>query len=365
MKYKIIGVMTGTSMDGLDCSFIETNGDNFVKIINEKSFVYDEKYRNKLKKLIDQKPLNKENQIKYFKKNEKFVTKKLIDILKKFIRFIKQDIKNIDFISYSGQTVFHNPKKKYSIQMGSAKKINKFFLIPVVSNFRENDMLHGGQGAPIGSYYHRYILKKITNNSAMVNLGGISNITYYNKKILVSFDMGPANTILDNLMNFFYKKKFDKNGNIGRKGKLITSVLKEFKLDIFFKKKYPKSLDKDYFSKYVDILKKYNPEDALYTATIMTSESIYMGIQLLNQRIKILVLTGGGRKNNFLFNNIIKKTKKLNIIIKKVDDFGYDGDLLEAQMFGYLGIRSYKKMILSTPLTTGVKKSISGGKIYK
>ena len=113
------------------------------------------------------------------------------------------------------------------------------------------------------------------------------------------------------------------------------------------------------------MLKKYNPEDALYTATMMTSESIFMGIKLLKKNIKTIVLTGGGRKNNFLLSNVIKRAKKLNIIIMKIDDYGYDGDLLEAQMFGYLGIRSYKKMIISTPLTTGVKKKISGGKIYR
>ena len=365
MNYKIIGVMTGTSMDGLDCSYLETNGDDFVKIIKEKSFIYDKKYRNSLRKLIDKKPENKKDQIKYFKDNERFVTKKIIDILKKFISYIQQDNKNIDFISYSGQTVFHNPKKKYSIQIGSSKEINRFFLIPVISNFRENDLVNGGQGAPIGSFYHGYILKKITNNSAIINLGGICNITYYDKKNLISFDMGPANTIIDNLMNFFYRKKFDEFGKVAKKGKKITSVFKEFKSDIYFKKEYPKSLDIDYFSKYVELLKKYNPEDALYTATMMTSESIFMGIKLLKKNIKTIVLTGGGRKNNFLLSNVIKRAKKLNIIIMKIDDYGYDGDLLEAQMFGYLGIRSYKKMIISTPLTTGVKKKISGGKIYR
>jgi len=177
--------------------------------------------------------------------------------------------------------------------------------------------------------------------------------------------MGPANTIIDNLMNFFYKKKFDEFGKVAKKGKKITSVFKEFKSDIYFKKEYPKSLDIDYFSKYIELLKKYNPEDALYTATMMTSESIFMGIKLLKKNIKTIVLTGGGRKNNFLLSNVIKRAKKLNIMIMKIDDYGYDGDLLEAQMFGYLGIRSYKKMIISTPLTTGVKKKISGGKIYR
>ena len=177
-NFKVIGIMTGTSIDGLDCSLIETNGINYVKILKEKSYEYTHNYSKKIRKIINNLPKNKTKQIKYLKLNEEFITNKILQLIKLFIKEMNIKKNDIDLIGFSGQTIVHNPNNKYTIQLGSGKKIYKTLLIPTISNFRENDIKNGGQGAPIGSYYHKFLLKEFNKKAAIINLGGISNITY-------------------------------------------------------------------------------------------------------------------------------------------------------------------------------------------
>jgi len=362
-KYNVIGIMSGTSMDGLDCSYIKTNGTNFVEIIKESTYEFSPRYKNKLRKIISRAPKNNvSQQKKYFCENEDYITNNLLKFISIFINKIKAKKNIIDLIGISGQTVLHNPKKKLSIQLGSCSKINRILHIPVIGNFRENDINNGGQGAPIGSFYHQFILNKISKKSAIINLGGISNITYTSTKELISFDMGPGNALIDDLTYYFYKKKFDRQGNYAKKGNLIKEVLNNFQKDIFLKQNYPKSLDREYFNRFFNILKNKKSIDAIHTATMMSVISIIMGIKLLKKDIDNIIVTGGGRKNHFLMKIIANKLNKNQII--NIDEFGYNGDLLEAQMFAYLAVRSLKKLPLSTPYTTGVNRSVTGGNLY-
>ena len=175
--------MSGTSMDGIDCSYVSTDGVNFVSIINENSYKYSQNYKNKLKKIIKYlkniKSLKKKQRIKKF---ENIVTNKFIQVIKKFIKDYNIKHSSIDYIGVSGQTVLHDPKHKKTIQFGSCKKIQKKLQIKIVGNFRENDIKNGGQGAPIGAFYHQYILNNYSSKSAIINFGGIANICYCHKK---------------------------------------------------------------------------------------------------------------------------------------------------------------------------------------
>ena len=362
--YTVIGVMSGTSMDGVDFSLIKTDGLNYIEIILEKDYKYSKVYKNQLKKIIKNLPKTKKNKILYVKKNEKFITNKFIEYINKFIKKIKPKKYKVDLIGFSGQTIFHNPDKKYSLQLGSGKEIYKKIKIPIIADFRQKDLLNGGQGAPIGSFYHKYILDKINKKACIINLGGIANITFAIKNKLISFDMGPSNALIDDLCYFFYKKNFDNYGDYAKKGKLIKGILSKFKKDVFFKKKFPKSLDRDYFNIFLKDLTQYNANDAIHTASIMTVYSIIKGFNLINEKIELLILTGGGRKNLFIKKNIIKELRFKKIVTNDIENFGFNGDMIEAQMFGYLSVRSVKKLPLSLPSTTGVKKPMSGGVKY-
>ena len=362
--YTVIGIMSGTSMDGVDYSLIQTNGTDYTKIIIENSYKYSNNYKLKLKKLIKNLPKSKEKQFKYVKNNEKFITNNFLKHTKKFIKLINLKLYTINLIGLSGQTIFHNPSKKYSIQLGSGLEIYKKLNIPIISNFRQKDLLNGGEGAPIGSFYHKSILDKINKKACILNLGGIANITFANKKNLISYDLGPANVLIDDLSNYFYKKNFDKNGFFVSKGKLIKKILNQFYNDEYFKKKYPKSLDKDYFNSYFKDLTDYKANDSIHTASMLTVIGIIKGLKLLNNKIEIIILTGGGRKNLFLKKTLRKKLKDKNIKILDIEQYGFNGDMVEAQMFGYLAVRSIKKLPLSLPSTTGVISAKSGGVKY-
>ena len=362
--YAVIGIMSGTSMDGLDLSLIKTDGKNYTKIIFEKNYEYSFNYRKKIKKLIKNLPKTKFSQLLYVKKNEKFITNKFLHYIKQFIKTIKPRIINIDLIGLSGQTIFHNPNQKYSIQLASAKEIYKKLKIPIIANFRQNDLFYGGQGAPIGSFYHKNILDKINKKACIINLGGIANITFANHKKLISYDMGIANALVDDLCNYFYNKKFDKNGIFANNGKLIKSIFNKFKNDKYFTKKYPKSLDRNYFHLSFNELIKHNSNDAIHTASMMAVFSVISGLQFIREKINLVILTGGGRKNLFLTKNIKKELKLKAIKLTNIEEYGFNGDMIEAQMFGYLAVRSLKKLPLSLPTTTGVIKPKTGGVMY-
>ena len=360
--YNVIGIMSGTSMDGIDCSYIRTDGKNHVLIKIEKSYNYSNIYRNKLKKIISLYKLNKNiNLLKY----ETLITKKFIEVINNFIKNNKINKSEINFIGLSGQTIFHDPKNKKTIQLGSCKEINKKLNIKVIGNFRDNDINNGGQGAPIGAFYHKYILDKFSKNSAIINIGGISNISFIKKNKLTSFDIGPGNSLIDDLVFYFFKKNFDINGSIAFKGKINNKIIKEFKKDIYFKLNYPKSLDREYFKKYYNLLIKLKNNDSIATASMLTIEAINLGIKLSNKKIKEIFLTGGGRKNIFIFKNLKKLLINKNIKVINIDKLNLNGDMLESQAFAYIAVRSYLKLPISIPTTTGVKKPLSGGKLYK
>jgi anhydro-N-acetylmuramic acid kinase len=362
--YTVMGIMSGTSMDGLDISLLETNGIDFSKILIEKSIKYSSSYKKKLKTLIKKLPNNKLDQINHIIKNENFITELIIINIKKFLKEKKIKKEIIYLIGFSGQTIIHNPQKKYTLQAGSGWKINKALDIPVISNFREKDMQNGGQGAPIGSFYHKHIIQKIKKKLAIINIGGISNITFLDKKNVVSFDIGPGNAVIDDLTKFFYNKNYDHKGLYARDGKLIKKIYEKFKKDKYFRIKNTKSLDREYFHDYFKLLQKYKKNDAIHTSTLMTVNSIVEKLKILKSKFNLVLVSGGGRKNIFIIESILRKMSKISIKIEKIDNYKYNGDFVEAQMFGYIAVRSVKKLAISSPTSTGVRKTISGGVLY-
>jgi len=358
--YKVIGVMTGTSMDGIDISHCATDGLSKIKIFHEKSYDYSLSIQTFMKNI----KINNEHDKITIEKNNNKITKIIISYLKRFLLEFHILKKNIDFISLSGQTIIHIPKNKFTLQLGNASLISEYFKLNVVSDFRIKDILNGGQGAPIGSYYHKLLINKINSRSAIINLGGVANFSLINNKKLISSDIGPANAITDDLMFYFFKKKFDKNGILASKGKTNKKITEIYKKNIFFKKKFPKSLDRNNFYYLFENLKKIKPKDALNTSSNFT---IYSIINLIDDKIckniNEIIFTGGGRKNKYILNTL--RNLRKDIKFSTIDNYNFNGDLIEAQMFAYIGVRSIKKLILSSPTTTGVKKSLSGGRLYK
>ncbi len=375
--YTAIGLMSGTSMDGVDVSLIRSNGiDEFTKILDE----YHEYDMNLHLRLIELR-----NHILNFEDLKKFSSK--IDEIEREITLfhgkiieqisLKYDDK-IDLIGFHGQTIYHNPEKKITKQLGDGKLLSQLIKKKVIFDFRQEDIENNGQGAPLTPIFHDLVAKNINKQNQIqfpigfINIGGISNITKVlraNGKIeenIEAFDSGPGNCLIDEWIRINSKKKFDNSGLIAQSGKIDQLTLNQA-IDNFEIQSYDKSLDIKYFD--TSFARGLSLEDGCATITNFTAYLIAKGIEYSNKdksiNIKYLIC-GGGRKNNFLINCIRDYlSNQKNISLDLIDNYEYDGDYIESQAFGYLAIRSFLNLPISFPKTTGCDKPIVGGKIVE
>jgi anhydro-N-acetylmuramic acid kinase len=227
---KVIGMMTGTSMDGIDISLVETDG---ISLKNVKNYFY-EYNQNQKKRLND--ILNNKNDIlnekKLFKQENRFVTDLHIDSLKKFNKY-----KDVDLIGFHGQTILHDPFNKISIQLGNPYSLANELKKNVIFSFRSLDIESGGEGAPISPIYHKFLIEKFRFKlpSCFINIGGILNLTYWDGKELIGFDLGPGNCLMDEYITSVSNIFFDKDGIIASKGKIDQNFVSNFFNNSFFK----------------------------------------------------------------------------------------------------------------------------------
>ena len=379
MKKKIftsIGLMSGTSMDGVDLSVIKSDGnDQFSSIYNTYKEFDDGLY----KQLISLR-----DKISNFK-DLKTHSIEINDVEKKFTLFNSQLInkvigdinEDIDLIGFHGQTVFHDPKIQISKQLGDGRLLSSLFKKIVINNFRQNDLNHGGQGAPLTPIFHSLISKIIQKNFKLklpiniINIGGITNITQIKEDLnnsinFFAYDVGPGNCLIDDWVRNNKNLKFDKDGNYANIGKVDDLILNQA-IDNFEFKSYETSLDvKDFDTSFV---KGLSFEDGCATLTKFTAYLIADGLRKINKQNNInphhYIICGGGRKNKSLMQSIENYLVNKNIIIKDIDDYNFDGNFIESQAFAYLAIRSYLKLPISFPSTTRSKKAISGGDILQ
>ena len=370
--YTALGLMSGTSMDGVDASIIQTDGKSEYKAILDKYFEYPESIYNDLIILRDKIKISKD--LKRYQKKIKSVEKDITIFHAESVeKILKKTSLNVDFIGFHGQTIFHNSKEKISKQLGDGKLLSKITKKKVVYDFRQNDLKNGGEGAPLTPIFHKLIVekKKIKPPIIIINLGGIANYTliWQDKEIptqnyLLSADTGPGNCLIDQWIREKTDKSYDKMGKIAKLG----NVNKEIYEKLFNAHPFKKSYDIKDFN--LRLLKKLSLEDGAATLTEYTADSLIVNILdfLENDQwyktIKIL-LCGGGRKNNFLVSRIKKKTitNKTNRPVKLIDSLDIDGDFVESQAFGYLAIRSFLGLPISFPETTGCVKECTGGVI--
>ena len=379
MKKKIftsIGLMSGTSMDGVDLSVIKSDGNDQFSSIYDTYKEFDDGLYKQLISLRDK--------ISNFK-DLKTHSKEINDVEKKFTLFnshlineVIGDInEDIDLIGFHGQTVFHDPKIQISKQLGDGRLLSSLFKKIVINNFRQNDLNHGGQGAPLTPIFHSLISKIIQKNFKLklpiniINIGGITNITQIKEDLnnsinFFAYDIGPGNCLIDDWVRNNKDLKFDKDGNYANIGKVDDLILNQA-IDNFEFKSYETSLDvKDFDTSFV---KGLSFEDGCATLTKFTAYLIADGLRKINKQNNInphhYIICGGGRKNKSLMQSIENYLVNKNIIIKDIDDYNFDGNFIESQAFAYLAIRSYLKLPISFPSTTRSKKAISGGDILQ
>ena len=379
MKKKIftsIGLMSGTSMDGVDLSIIKSDGNDQFSSIYDAYKEFDDGLYKQLIILRDK--INNSADLKTRSKEINDVEKKFTLFISHSINEVIRDInEDIDLIGFHGQTVYHDPKIQISKQIGDGKLLSSLFKKIVINNFRQNDLRHGGQGAPLTPIFHNLISKIIQKNFkiklpiSIINIGGITNITQIKESSnnpinFFAYDIGPGNCLIDNWVRNNKELKFDKDGNYANIGNVDDLILNQA-IDNFEFKSYEKSLDvKDFDTSFV---KGLSFEDGCATLTKFTAYLIVDGLKKTNKKNNInphqYIFCGGGRKNKFLMQSIENYLGNKNIIIKDIDDYNFDGNFIESQAFAYLAIRSYLKLPISFPSTTRCKKIISGGDIVQ
>ena len=369
--YTALGLMSGTSGDGVDASIISTNGiDQYSEILN-KYFKYDQKIYENLHKLRDK--IFKFDDLKKNEKEINFLEREVTLFHAMVVKEISKSIeRKVDFIGFHGQTIYHNPSEKISKQIGDGKLLSQLTKKNVVYNFRQNDINNGGEGAPLTPIFHRQIVKqkKIELPVCILNIGGIANVTAiddYEKESFFSRDLGPGNCLIDQWIRNNTNNKFDKNGDIAKKGKIDELILNQA-FDNFNNKVNQSIMSFDTKDFSLGFVRGLNLEDGAATLTDFTGRII--GSELYNflskgrDKLWQILICGGGRKNSTLMERIKNRTTK-NLIIQPIDLFGIDGDFIESQAFAYLAIRSYLGLSISFPETTGCNEPCTGGVLVK
>ena len=369
--YTSLGLMSGTSMDGVDASIIRSNGEDKYELVFDQYFKYDKEIYNEL--IYARNKVNSSKDLETYSTLLEKIERK-ITLFHAFIckKVINNYPLNIDLIGFHGQTIFHNANKKISKQIGDANLLSALLKKKVVYKFRENDIKNGGQGAPLAPIFHQLLVNqnKISLPTCIINIGGIANISIIQSKNindLKSFDIGPGNCLLDEWTRKNSKEKFDRNGELAKSGKTDKIILNQA-IENFYNIKDNKNLSFDIKDFDLNFVRGLSLEDGLSTLTDFTAYIIYQSIinsfDLHKDSNLNIIICGGGRKNLSLMDSIKKKIP-LNMTFSPIDDFKVDGDFIESQAFAYLAIRSYLNKTISYPNTTNVKKSCSGGVLIK
>ena len=352
MEYIALGCMSGTSLDGIDLSIIKSNGvDTFEQIDN-----YFEPYSQELKSMIAD-----------VIKSDSLMNPNLSSLIShQYVNAIeclinKNNLLKINVIGIHGQTIFHDEKLKISLQIFDKKIIlNKYPTI--VSNFRKNDLLNKGKGAPIIPIFHKLLSDKLNlNNSIFVNIGGVTNITTIKDDEISACDICYGNALANDLISFIKKDIFfDIDGILSNNGISIKSLEQTIALDSFFKIGGTKTLDRNYFHQYFDLLMSHSNtslKNTLYT--LWSVLALTINLKSKNLKNPRIILCGGGRKNKTLKSLITN----LNSNTLDIDELGLNGDFVESQGIAYLAIRRILKLNSTSYLTTGIDKKVYLGEI--
>tara|TARA_B110000902_G_scaffold76892_1_gene91469 strand:- start:306 stop:1433 length:1128 start_codon:yes stop_codon:yes gene_type:complete len=369
--YTSLGLMSGTSMDGVDASIISSDGEKQYESIFNEYFEYDRDLYRDLVNLRNK--INSANDIILNSKLTDDIERKITLFHAKICnKIINKNGNEIDLVGFHGQTIFHDANQKISKQLGDGSLLSNLLKKDVVYNFRANDIANGGQGAPLAPIFHNLLINKTHMKLpvCVLNIGGIANITIIisdKKEDLKSQDIGPGNCLLDEWVRKHTNNRFDDGGKAASVGKIDKTILNQA-IENFDNIKIGDNLSFDIKDFDLSFVRGLSYENGLSTLTKFTSEIIYQSIANItkiyqNEKINILVC-GGGRKNLTLIENIRKKLPN-NITLSLIDDFNINGDFVESQAFAYLAIRSLLKKPISFTNTTNVKKSCTGGDLVK
>ncbi|AXT55960.1 anhydro-N-acetylmuramic acid kinase [Aquimarina sp. AD1] len=348
--YKVIGLMSGTSLDGLDiayCHIKKHEGSWTFSIVNTENIAYSEDFKNKLKNTVD---LPSTDLLAFHNTYGTWLGKQVA-------KFINKNSIAVDFISSHGHTVFHQPEIGLTYQIGSGQHIANTSNLKVIYDFRTNDVALGGQGAPLVPIGDRLLFNKY---DFCLNLGGISNISFDLDEKRIAYDISPANMLLNLICNSI-DLEYDDGGKIARTGELIEELYNTLNDLSYYKDPYPKSLGYEWFlDKIVPIIEKSNEpvENLLYTSVHHITEQITNAIKNTGKKKSSILVTGGGAKNDFLIETLKQKLQNYTTVIIPEENVI---DYKEALIFAFMGVLRELNEVNCLQSVTGAKKDSSSG----
>jgi anhydro-N-acetylmuramic acid kinase len=360
---KAIGLMSGTSLDGIDAAILDTDG-VWVAVPGPAIAV---PYHPWARAMLHE-ALSAAGQVTpgnplpgAILKAERLITDAHADAVMQLLTTAKLQPAEIACIGFHGQTILHRPAERRTWQIGDGQALADATAIPVVNEFRIADVAAGGQGAPLVPLYHQVLTRSMTPPVAVVNIGGVANVTYVGTDgELIAFDTGPGNAAMDDWALKHTGEAVDCDGRLAAAGRVDQGVLEFMLGHPIFLQPPPKSLDRFDFP--MAAVEGLSPEDGAATLTAFTAAAIAKSQDHLPDIPNVWVICGGGRHNPVLMNELRMRLKQKVIT---AEEAGWRGDFLEAEAFAYLAIRSIKGLPLSLPSTTGVPYAMPGGRLHR
>jgi anhydro-N-acetylmuramic acid kinase len=360
-----IGLMSGTSLDGVDVALIETDGERIKRQGPVGYRPYSLQERSLLRRALGEAAALADRTARpgVLAEAEALVTRAHAEAVEDFVAKHKIEKSKVAIVGFHGQTVLHRPKARLTIQIGDGKALARRLKLPVAYDFRAADVAAGGEGAPFVPIYHRALVENldVRKAAAVINIGGVANITLIDgDRDPIAFDTGPGNAPIDDLVRARTGAAHDLDGKLAAKGRVDETIVARVLADPFFALQPPKSLDRAAFASLP--LASLSIEDAAATATATVAASIARALDHLPAKPATIIIVGGGAHNATLMSML---RERLGATVLRGSDVGWSADAIEAQAFAYLAVRTLKGLPLTFPTTTGVPRAMTGGVVAK
>jgi anhydro-N-acetylmuramic acid kinase len=365
---KAIGMMSGTSLDGVDVALIETDGEGAIRFGPTGYRAYSEEERRLLQDALKEAASLTERGQRpgVLQKAEALVTDTHAELAREFLRIHAIAPGDVAVAGFHGQTVLHQPQKRLTVQIGDGAALASKIGIAVAHDFRAADVAAGGQGAPLVPVFHRAIVQELGRPEpvAVLNLGGVANVTYVEAgRDPVACDVGPGNALIDDFMRTHADKPLDRDGEEGAKGTADEDFIAHILEHPFFAAPCPKSLDRNDFAFAALHLPTFSVPDGAATLTALTAAAVARVVPHLPKPPRTWIAAGGGAHNPTLVKMLAERLSPASV--ETAGAAGWSADALEAQAFAYLAVRVLKKLPITFPETTGAPHAMTGGLIAK
>lgn len=354
-----VGAISGTSMDGIDVSVVDTDGGDMVRPGPGRLYPYDRELRQFLLDAVTNSRRAEHGDLSAL---EIAVTDAHARAIAAFMKDIGLSKPAVEVVGLHGQTVFHRPERRFTRQLGIGARVAAALGIDTVNRFRHADVAAGGEGAPFAPLYHRALAAALAHPVMVLNLGGVGNVTYIDGSTVIAFDTGPASALLDDFMLRRRGQPYDADGQLAASGVVDPGILAGLMADPYFDRPAPKSLDRNHFHDLARAVEPLSDADGAATLAGFTVASVAAALRHVPKPPRRWLVTGGGRSNQTFMRLL---AQRLGVPVDPVEAVGWNGDFIEAQCFGYLAVRSLRGLPLSLPTTTGVPTPMPGGELWR